>query len=218
MNGFAKQYTINGWGGIDLDTFLDKVRPSVFSFLSRNRNTKVFLTVTCKMRHKISDVTEDCHLASKTQTNMEGTNLYDLYKTVTEQMLTRLSEEQEKNTGWIFQEIVDLRINSVDYKPLKGKSYIPLASELASKRAIINMKNEKDECFKWCVTRALNPVQKNQERVSDILKVQSAKLCWKDIKFPMSLKDIDGFERNNPTLAIYVYGYEKKVCLSLKNC
>ena len=31
---------------------------------------------------------------------------------------------------------------------------------LAAKKAIINLKNEDDECFKWAITRALNPVEK----------------------------------------------------------
>ena len=32
------------------------------------------------------------------------------------------------------------------------------------------MKNEDDECFKWSVTRALNPVDKNAERITKTQK------------------------------------------------
>ena len=41
-----------------------------------------------------------------------------------------------------------------------GSSYIPLSKFLAAKKAIINLKNEDDECFKCVITRALNPVEK----------------------------------------------------------
>ena len=44
--------------------------------------------------------------------------------------------------------------NKSELKPLKGSSYIPLPSCLASKKAIINMQNEDEECFKWSITRA----------------------------------------------------------------
>ena len=54
-----------------------------------------------------------------------------------------------------------LDINIIAYSPLRGSSYIELPKELAVKKAIINMKNEDDQCFKWAVTRALNPVDKN---------------------------------------------------------
>ena len=47
------------------------------------------------------------------------------------------------------------------YVPLGGSSYIPLLKFLAAKKAIINLKNENDECFKWAITGALNPVEKN---------------------------------------------------------
>ena len=43
---------------------------------------------------------------------------------------------------------------------LGGSSYIPLPKFLAAKKAIVNLKNEDDECFKWAITRALNPVEK----------------------------------------------------------
>ena len=46
------------------------------------------------------------------------------------------------------------------YAPLGGSSYIPLLKFLAANKAIINLKNEDDECIKWAITRALNPVEK----------------------------------------------------------
>jgi len=62
--------------------------------------------------------------------------------------------------------IVNFEVHMVDYKPLKGNSYIPLPKALRGKRAIINMRNENDnECFKWAVTRALNPKVKDPQRI-----------------------------------------------------
>ena len=59
------------------------------------------------------------------------------------------------------------------YVPVGGSSYIPLLKFLASKKAIINLKNEDDECFKWAITRALNPVDKNSERIDKELRERS---------------------------------------------
>ena len=55
------------------------------------------------------------------------------------------------------------------------------------------MKNEDDECFKWCVTRALNPVKRDSERITHDLRKQSEKLNWKGIEFPMELDKIPKF-------------------------
>jgi len=103
---------------------------------------------------------------------------------------------------------VKLEINSFRYVPLKGKSYIPLPKELADKNAIINMKNEDDQCFKWAVTRALSPVDKNAERIDKTLRKQAERLKWDGIEFPVCSQDIGKFENSND-LSVNVFGYEK---------
>lgn len=44
-----------------------------------------------------------------------------------------------------------------------------------------------DQCFKWAVTRALNPVKreenKNPDRITKILKSQAEKLDWSGLNF-----------------------------------
>ena len=55
---------------------------------------------------------------------------------------------------------MSLDLHAVKYVPLGGSSYIKLPKFLAAKKAIINLKNADDECFKWAITRALNPVEK----------------------------------------------------------
>ena len=71
---------------------------------------------------------------------------------------------------------------------------MPLSSFLAAKKAITNLENEDDECFKWAITRALNPVEKNSERIDIKLRETSKTLNWKGLKFPINLSDINKFE------------------------
>ena len=59
---------------------------------------------------------------------------------------------------------------------MRGSSYIPLPDHLAKKKALINLKNEDNECFKWAVTRALNPADKNVERIDKKLKEKAKEL------------------------------------------
>ena len=68
----------------------------------------------------------------------------------------KVEVDQRGQSGWRFRSIVSLNVFTAEYKPLKGSSYIPLPSCLSSKKAIINMQNEDEECFKWSITRALN--------------------------------------------------------------
>ena len=59
------------------------------------------------------------------------------------------------------------------YEPLGGSSYIQLPAFLVAKKAIINLKNEDDECFKLSITRALNPVEYHPERIDRKLRETS---------------------------------------------
>ena len=55
--------------------------------------------------------------------------------------------------------------------PLGGSSYIPLPRFLAAKKAIVNLKKDDDERFKWAITRALNSVEEHSERIDKILRI-----------------------------------------------
>ena len=73
------------------------------------------------------------------------------------------------------------------------------------------MKNDDDQCFKWSVTRSLNPVEKNSERITKELKDQSERLDWSGLKFPVKLDQIVIFEKFNPSISINVFGFEGDV-------
>ena len=99
-----------------------------------------------------------------------------------------------RGSGWRFVAVQQLDTHTVQYEPLKGSSYIPLPKYLADKKAIINLKNEDGQCFKWCLARALNPVEKNSERVTKELRKQAEGLNWKRMaigEYVASIKDGD---------------------------
>ena len=66
------------------------------------------------------------------------------------------------------------------------------------------MKTQHNQCFKWSVTRALNPVDKKTERITKLLMEQSKNLNWDGIEFPVKLKDIGRFEKIIKFLLTYL--------------
>ncbi len=64
-------------------------------------------------------------------------------------------------------------------------------------------------CFKWAITRALNPVEDNPHRITKELREQAEKLNWDDITFPTKVKDISIWEKNNGVNA-NVFGYNEE--------
>ena len=88
---------------------------------------------------------------------------------------------------------------------------VPFTFRFPAKKAIINLKNENDECFKCAITRALNPVEKNSERIHKKLRETSKDLNWEGLTFPVYLSDINIFENHNSSISVNVNGYEKLV-------
>ena len=80
----------------------------------------------------------------------------------------------------------------------RGSSYVLLPDWLMKKKAMINPKNSDMECFKWAVIAAMEweETGNNPERVSKLRRYEGD-FDWSDIKFPVSFRDINKFERNN---------------------
>ena len=104
----------------------------------------------------------------------------------------------------------------------RGSSYIPLPDWISKKKAVINPKNEDQECFKWAVTVALNhgEIGKDPQRISNI-KPYTNKHNWTGLEFPVAVNKIDRFEKNNPSVAVNVLaignGKEIYVCRRSKH-
>ena len=115
-----------------------------------------------------------------------------------------------EGSGWTFLNVEKLVLHTTRWEPLYGSSYIDLPEVLKNKHAIINMKNQDEECFKWCVLRALNPKNKNAERVDNDLKSKQDSINMEGIHYPVSLRAIDRFEHLNLNISISVLGYNKE--------
>src|SRR6218665_1773192 len=214
IRGFTKQVTIDGAHRIDAVSFLNVVRPQVTSLLSKNRQTKINLVLTCKMERvnmKSGRVDSDnVPFVSRNVVMLDATDPSEIYNNARDKILESMATFQMRGSNWRFNQVVKLDINTVVYKPLKGSSYIKLPTELANKKAIINLKNVDNECFKWCITRALNPVEYHPERITGELIEKAKALNWSGIEFPVAADAniIRKIERNN-SININVFGYEK---------
>ena len=106
-------------------------------------------------------IAKEAAFHSKTEVNLESTNSNELFSKMKETVLESLAKFQGQGRNCRFHSVLSLDLHTVKYDPLGGFSYLPLPAFLAAKKAIVNLKNEDDKCFKWAITRALNPVEKN---------------------------------------------------------
>ena len=106
-------------------------------------------------------IAKEAAFHSKTEVNLESTNSTELFSEMKETVLESLAKFQRQGSNWRFHSVLSLDLHTLKYEPLGGSSYIPLPAFLVANKAIVNLKNEDDACFKWAIARALNPVEKN---------------------------------------------------------
>ena len=156
-------------------------------------------------------IAKEAAFHSKTEVNLESTTSNEFFSKLKETVLESLAKFQRQGSNWRFHSVLSLDLHKVKYEPLGGFSYIPLPKFLAAKKAIINLRNEDDECFKWAITPAINTVEKNSECIDRKLTETSKTLNWEGQKFLVNFSDINKFENHNSSISVNVFGYEKLV-------
>ena len=135
-------------------------------------------------------------------------NNHDIKKCVSvyiDDIKLQISEFQAMKSGWIFYRNKSLVINSYRYKPLRGSSFIELPQIIKNKKGCLNVKNDDEKCFLYCIIAHDHPV-KNIERQS-MCKKYVKDYDVKGIDFPMTINHISKFEKQN-NKSINVYAYE----------
>ena len=128
-------------------------------------------------------------------------NLNDIEGIVFE-MINHMKEQIENltllNSRFIFQEVLYMDTDFHQLNLTRGSSYLSLPGWLARKKAIINPKNEDQECFEWAVIAALRweEINNNPERISKLKRFEKD-FDWSGIGFPVSVKEIGKFEFRN---------------------
>ena len=186
----------------------------MISFIRGKPQNKIQLSLICEMM-RTDPATGNIVAVEKSAFNSYQESVYDstdleaTYERMVVKMLESFSKFLKNGSGWMLKRIIKLNITPAKNKPVKGSSYIPLPEVLTRKNTLVNMKNEDNQCFKWAVTRALNPVAKNAERITKDLKKQAEELNWSGIEFPTpcSEKMYKKFEKNND-VSLLVFGHE----------
>ena len=222
IDGNVRRWTISGEGYITPEDFLNSVRDGVKEVVDGVDGPKkayaVLKCVLVKHNLKTGDkIFSDFNGHSKTHT--VTAELGETYEEMKDKMLESLVKYQKEGSGWQLYSIKGLDISVVKFNPLDGSGYNKLPPLIAKKKAVINMRNDDNQCFKWAVTRALNPVGKNPDRITKELKDQAEKLNWEGITFPVKVKDIHIWEKNNNKF-VSVFGYddESKKIYTIKMC
>ena len=207
LDKFATKYIFEGIPGIRPPEYFNRVFTTVEGMLENNRNVKFSMVFVC-LFERISVKNDkgveklenfEAFFSTRNYKNLKSTNIENLLKKGFSKILTDLEEFKNSGSGWYFKEVLRLEVNTVEYNPIKGSSYIDLLEWIKNKKAIINIKNRDDKCFLWSILRYLYPKEKDAQYLKDLRKYEFS-LNTKGLTFPLKLKDITKFEKLNPEI------------------
>ena len=111
-------------------------------------------------------------------------------------LMQKLDDEQLEGSGFVFQEIEEVILEIYKVNDIQASSYIELPGKYKDNKSIINIKNNDQYCFLWCILAQLYPVENHKDRISKYI-IHMNKLNLKGLDFPMKVKDIPKFENLN---------------------
>ncbi|CAP38057.2 Protein CBG21154 [Caenorhabditis briggsae] len=186
------------------NAFLKKKENNVINDMF-NDNVKISLSL--RFEKNKDDVVQSFFVQTKTKELCIGEDREEFYKSASEELLNKIEILECKGSGWYLNKICTLYMNQTKIKQPSGSSYIKLPKWIESKKAIINIKNNDNYCFKWCILAHLHPVVHHAERVTHYRKYDN-ELNFSGFEFPFKICDIDKFENLN-NLAINVVSCSK---------
>jgi len=124
-----------------------------------------------------------------------------------DQLLSELEQRVEdfnaRGSGFVFELITAFTLVITQYRPLAGSSYLPTPQKIAKKQAVINVKNSDNRCFQWAILSYLHPPKNHPCDVYSYRKYENT-LNFEGISFPVQIKDIAKFEKQNIEISVNV--------------
>ena len=191
---------------------LDHFIPTIQKYVKEHTGIKFYFNARYEMHRmlngKIIAKDKSWWKTSKIHSVNDPTGIVDAVKTSKNNLIEAIPEMQKKGSGWVFHKVLSVECHIAKYKAIKGGSYIKIPEAISLKKAVINVKNKDNECFKWSVLSALFPPTRDAERVSKYTEHED-KLDFTGISYPTPLTDLPKFERRNK-ISINVYGHSEK--------
>ena len=111
-------------------------------------------------------------------------------------LMQKLDDEQLEGSGFVLNGIVNVILEIYKVNDIQASSCVELPEKYMNNKSLMNIKNDDQFCFLWCILAHFCPVEENKSRTSNY-SMHFNKLNLEGLEFPMRVKDILKFEKLN---------------------
>jgi len=170
------------------------------------------------------DVIKEIGIISKNKIILNSEEINTVITNLIKEIKDKIDEWDNNEAYWNLNKILFIDFKLREYNPLRGSSYIPTPRDIYLTKSVINIKNEDNKCFKYCILYGLfkNEISDNPERIYHYRKIENKypnRLNFEGIEFPVKIESIEKFCNQNKDISINVYYIgEKNKIFPYKTC
>ena len=223
LKGAVETWTLNFTNDDEETNFTDKIQEAIERMVDkiehfRKENFAIKFNMALRIVFEKAtdpDVVSDppVVLPSEQFELYKETNISPVLKTINEQLINRIDVYEACGSGWVLSRLVALDLTLWRLDPLRASSnstFQPLPTWIVDKKAVINIKNEDELCFKWSILVAFHhkDSSNNKNSVYSYTKYDNENYDFSMLTFPVKITDISKFERKN-NISVNVYGVDE---------
>lgn len=196
---------------IDATEFLQISKPGLIEIIvDAVKKSSIKYNIKLEATYILPNTVSKQNRAFKTQSRsvFESDDINQLLEVDFDKILQEKEEMVLKGSGYSLYSIDGIIINVNVYKPLGGSSYIPLPASIQAKKATVNVKNYDEKCFMYSIlAKLVNP--NHAERLGSNYSEVEGSYDFSNLSFPVSLKNVENFEKLNQGVSVNVYGFKR---------
>jgi hypothetical protein len=224
---FNNKHAMNDEHGLESRSFpemLNLIKPALLKELGKMFDKQGYVKIQSKMhvileKEKINEQgnkvkeTKDFDFKSKQRVAVRSTIHSRLDRQMDEmKFLFEGIGDRVEGSNWKIKEYTSFVIDIWKIKPIRGAAYIPTPARFNNaKCGLINIRNEDNECFRWCMKYHQSEKKIHDQRVSALKKITD-RFDYSDISFPTCLEDIERFEeRNKVCVMVFIFNEQDQL-------
>ncbi|CAH1639524.1 unnamed protein product [Spodoptera littoralis] len=193
------------------ETFLSQISNTVYNTIKKSLkehkaikvNFELFVSYILPKNDEISMKSFN----TKFNIIVQSTDIADIYRKCSEKLTSKCSEFELSDSGWTINFISHLEVNINKYNPLRAGTYLQLPTVIRNTKSCLNIRNNDNYCFLWCLSAHMYPTVQNPNRTKSYPHYTKL-FNLNNLSYPPNFNDIKIFEMNNPFISVNVYGLD----------
>ena len=196
-----------------MNTSKDEICSVISNELVERKALKFYLSVNLELERNSVDgevTTTTPYLHRLPSVLLESSDLDEQYQTASDRLKDLLDVFQGEGSGFTLRSAQECTVNVATYDVIGGSSFIELPAYIQNKKATVNIKNDDEKCFLFCLSYVRKPPNSKDPNRPNHYKKDLANFNVDGLKFPLPVKQIPKFENQNPEFSVNVYAVDEE--------